>query len=162
MCVSNVCLFCVTVHSWERGTNNSLFALGLSGARGCRRGRWGEKQVWGELRQLGRGRRCRASPEVALRPSLPVGWTWRLMCVGAASQLQWPPYSLVSTFLLGEKVSLWQDERERGMRRDSAKEKVEKEKRDKDSRGCWRKGEPRGLPTCLLQLPRSRWPWGPD
>ena len=74
MCVSNVRLFCVTVHSWERGTNNNLFALGLSGARGCRRGRGGEKQVWGELRQLGSGRRCGASPEVALRPSLPVGW----------------------------------------------------------------------------------------
>lgn len=75
MCVSDVCLLCVPGLSWERGTNN-LFALGLSGARGCRRGGGGEKQVRAgaqQQQQQGRGRRCGVSSRVALRPSSPAG-----------------------------------------------------------------------------------------
>ena len=49
-----------------------MFALGLSGARGCRGAEELGSRCGGELRQL--GRRCGASLEVALRLSLPVGW----------------------------------------------------------------------------------------
>ena len=41
------------------------------------------------------------------------------------------------------------------MEKESTIEKVEKEKRDKDFQGCWRKGQLRGLPTYLFQLPQS-------
>ena len=161
MCVSDVCLLCVAVHSWERGTN-SLFAVGLSDARGCRRGRGGEKQVLEGAEAAGQELWGFPPGSPQTLSSCRLGWTWALICVGPASQLQWPSYSSVSSLLLGEKAPIWKDEREKEMEKESAIEKVEKEKRDKGSQGCWRKGQLRGLPTYLFQLPQSPGPWGPD
>lgn len=58
----------VSLHIPGREEQTTLFALGLSGARGCRRGRRGEQQVWAGAEASGQREGVWGFPTVAPGP----------------------------------------------------------------------------------------------